>query len=66
MWRMVDIGKFIINSVEGQGIQAQPGAVGRFIHASGEGQRALVLEDYESGGQDIVWIGYAISEIIKS
>jgi len=66
MWRMVDIGKFIINSVEGQGIQVQPGAVGRFIHASGEGQRALVLEDYESGGQDIVWIGYAISEIIKS
>lgn len=63
MWRMVDIGKFSLASMEGVGIGGQPGAVGRFIHAGGDGQRALVLEDYEGGGQDTVWIGYTIEEI---
>ncbi len=62
MWRMVDIGKFSISKVEGEGVNARQGAVGRFIHASGEGKRALVLEDYEGGGQDTVWIGYILDE----
>ncbi len=65
MWRMDDIGKFHVRTVEGEGLRMSPGAVGRFIHASGSAQdsnikRGLVLEDYEGGGQDTVWIGYMI------
>lgn len=63
MWRMVDIGKFTVRSLEGQGTRMQVGAIGRFIHASAEGQRALVLEDYEGGGQDSVWLGFSIDTI---
>jgi len=61
-WLIVDIGKFNINAVLGDGIDAPVGAIGRFIHASGDGGRGLVVEDYESsgGGQDTVWQGYAI------
>ena len=65
MWRMDDIGKFRVRALEGEGLSVSPGAVGRFIHASGSAQdsnvkRGLVLEDYEGGGQDTVWIGYMI------
>ncbi len=65
MWKMDDIGKFRVRAVEGEGLHMTQGAVGRFIHASGRGQednlkRGLVLEDYEGGGQDTVWIGYMI------
>jgi len=62
MWHMDDIGKFQIASVEGEGFPLQIRAVGRFIHASGDSDRALVLEDYEGGsGQDLIWIGYKIT-----
>jgi hypothetical protein len=65
MWRMDDIGKFRVQTVEGEGFRTTPGAVGRFIHASGSAQeagvkRGLVLEDYEGGGQDTVWVGYML------
>jgi hypothetical protein len=61
-WKIVDIGKFRVDQVEGQGIRFRPGSVGRFIHASGDGGRALVVEDYEGGGggEDTAWIGYSI------
>lgn len=64
MWKIEDIGKFSVQTVEGEGLRFRPGAVGRFIHASGDGGRALVLEDYEAGGggQDTVWTGYHIEE----
>ena len=65
-WRITDIGKFRVESAEGQGLRLQAGAAGRFIHARGntgnEGQ-ALVVEDYQEGGggQDTAWIGWSIS-----
>lgn len=61
-WKMTDIGKFSVQSAEGTGLRLGRGAVGRFIHASGDGGRALVVEDYQSGqgGQDTAWIGYQI------
>ena len=61
-WKIEDIGKFRVDRVEGQGIRFRPGAVGRFIHAGGDGGRALVVEDYESGGggEDTIWTGYKI------
>ena len=61
-WRMTDIGKFRVQSVEGAGLRLTNGAVGRFIHASGDGGRALVVEDYQSGqgGQDTAWIGWQL------
>ena len=55
-----------MESVEGQGLRLQAGAVGRFIHARGntgnEGQ-ALVVEDYleGGGGQDTAWLGWSIT-----
>jgi hypothetical protein len=65
MWRMDDIGKFRVRTVEGEGLNLSPGSVGRFIHASGSAQaesakRGLVLEDFEGGGQDTVWIGFLL------
>lgn len=61
VWHIDDIGKFQIASIEGAGFRQQTGALGRFIHASGDSDRALVLEDYEGGsGQDAVWTGYKI------
>lgn len=62
-WKMTDIGKFSVTRAEGTGLRLSPGATGRFIHASGDGRRALVVEDYQSGsgGQDTAWIGYAIT-----
>lgn len=61
MWRMVDIGKFRIERIEGEGLRMQPGAVGRFIHAHGsDGARALVVEDFEGSGQDVAWIGVTL------
>jgi hypothetical protein len=67
-WHIDDIGKFRIRVVEGEGLSNVTGAVGRFVHCSGDGHRALVLEDYESGGgQDVVWTGYQIdAEDIKA
>ena len=61
MWRMVDIGKFRVASIEGEGLRMQPGAVGRFIHAHGsDAERALVVEDFEGSGQDVAWIGITL------
>jgi hypothetical protein len=62
-WKIDDIGKFRIASVDGATLHARAGAVGRFIHASGDGGRALVVEDYEGGGgEDCAWIGYQLKE----
>ncbi len=63
-WHIDDIGKFRVEDTQGEGLQFRPGAIGRFIHASGDGGRALVVEDYEGGGggQDTAWIGYLITE----
>ncbi len=62
-WKMTDIGKFNVASVEGSGLRLSQSATGRFIHASGDGGRALIVEDYQSGsgGQDTAWIGYSIA-----
>lgn len=62
MWHIDDIGKFRIGATEGEASLFRPGSVGRFIHASGDGGRALVVEDYESGGQDTAWNGYLLKE----
>jgi hypothetical protein len=63
VWRIDDIGKFQISWVGGSGLRLASGSSGRFIHASGDSRRALVVEDYEgAGGQDKVWIGYQIDE----
>jgi hypothetical protein len=61
-WHIDDIGKFTIASVEGAALNHRAGAAGRFIHASGDGGRALVLDDFESGAQDMVWTGYLLQE----
>ena len=61
-WHIDDIGKFRIRAVEGEGLRNVPGSTGRFVHCSGDNQRALVLEDYEGGGgQDVVWTGFQIN-----
>lgn len=67
-WHIDDIGKFRVETLSGEGLRTRPAAVGRFIHASGENQRALVVEDYEGGGEDAAWIGYQIAaeDIAKS
>ena len=64
MWHIDDIGKFRVEKTEGEGLRFRPGAIGRFIHATGEGGRALVVEDYEGGGggQDTAWTGYTLAE----
>jgi hypothetical protein len=61
-WIITDIGKFRVASANGPGLRLSAGAIGRFIHASGYDNRALVVEDYQSGGggQDTAWIGYSI------
>lgn len=61
-WTMADIGKFRVERAEGQGLRLTQGAEGRFIHATGADNRALVVEDYQSGGggQDTAWIGWQI------
>lgn len=61
-WKIDDIGKFRIASVEGTTLHTRTGAVGRFIHASGDGGRALVVEDFEGAGEDRAWIGYQLQE----
>lgn len=62
MWHIDDIGKFQVARIMGEGFSQQMNAIGRFIHASGDSERALVLEDFEGGGgQDMVWIGYKIT-----
>lgn len=62
-WKIVDIGKFQVAAVEGTSYHARAGAIARFIHASGDGDRALVVEDYEGGsGEDCAWSGYQLKE----
>jgi hypothetical protein len=62
-WKIVDIGKFQVAAVEGTTYHARTGAIARFIHGAGDGERALVVEDYEGGsGEDCAWIGYSIKE----
>lgn len=63
VWQINDIGRFRVEYAEGEGAGAEPGAVGRFIHAKA-GERILVVEDYQSGGggSDTLWLGYEISE----
>lgn len=63
-WTIVDIGKFSVARAEGTGLRLNPGATGRFIHATAEDNRVLVVEDYQSGGSgglDTVWIGWQIT-----
>lgn len=63
-WKMVDIGRFAIEFEDGKGSHLHKGAVGRFIHA-GSGNRALVIDDFQSGGsggQDTLWRGFLINE----
>jgi hypothetical protein len=61
-WTIADIGKFRVTRAEGQGLRLNVGAEGRFIHATGAEQRALIVEDYQSGsgGQDTAWIGWQV------
>ena len=58
----MDIGKFQVAKADGAGLRLNLGAVGRFIHARGADQRALVVEDYQSGsgGQDTAWTGWEL------
>lgn len=63
-WQMADIGRFAIEFADGKGLHLRQGAIGRFIHAHSE-NRALVLEDFQSGGsggQDTLWLGWLINE----
>jgi hypothetical protein len=62
-WVIKDIGKFSVAQAQGNGLRLNPGAVGRFIHGEGADQRAIVVEDYQSGGggQDTAWTGWAIA-----
>lgn len=61
-WTIADIGKFRVTRAEGQGLRLNVSAEGRFIHATGADQRALIVEDYQAGGggQDTAWIGWQI------
>jgi len=62
-WKMADIGRFRIEYSEGNGALAQPGAVGRFIHAKADDQ-ILIVEDFQSGGsgRDTRWTGHEITK----
>jgi hypothetical protein len=62
-WVIKDIGKFSVAWAEGAGLRLSPGATGRFIHGDGADNRAIVLEDYQSGGggQDTAWTGWSIT-----
>jgi hypothetical protein len=62
-WTMVDIGKFRVARAEGDGLRLSQGAEGRFIHAAGSDNRALVVEDYQGGGggKDTAWSGWQIA-----
>ena len=62
-WVIKDIGKFSVAQAEGAGLRLSPGATGRFIHGDGADNRAIVLEDYQSGGggQDTAWTGWSIT-----
>ena len=62
-WVVKDIGKFSVVQAQGTGLRLSQGAVGRFIHGEGADNRAIVVEDYQSGsgGQDTAWTGWAIT-----
>ncbi len=68
-WVIKDIGKFSVVEARGTGLRLNQGATGRFIHGDGADQRAIVVEDYQSGagGQDTAWTGWAITwnDLIK-
>jgi hypothetical protein len=62
-WTILDIGKYAVASAEGEGLRLNAGAQGRFIHATSDDKRVLVVEDYQSGGggKDTVWLGWQIT-----
>jgi len=62
-WRMDDIGRFRIELADGENQKLNPGAIGRFIHASRD-NKVLVVEDFQSGGSgsDTARTGYKIEE----
>lgn len=62
-WHINDIGRFRVEFADGNETNVSAGAAGRFIHA-GFDNRALVVEDYQSGGNgpDTLWMGYEITE----
>ena len=62
-WTIADIGKFRVARAEGSGLRLNQGAEGRFIHATGSDNRALVVEDYQggAGGMDTAWTGWQIT-----
>jgi hypothetical protein len=61
-WKIDDIGRFRISKVSGEWYPAAIGSTARFLHASADGERALVVEDFEGGGQDTLWRGYRVQE----
>jgi hypothetical protein len=61
-WHIEDIGRFRIARIDGEWFPLDVGASCRFLHASGEGNQALVVEDFLSGGRDVTWTGYSIQE----
>ncbi len=63
-WTVADIGKFAVTRAEGAGLRLNLGAQGRFIHATADDRRVLVVEDYQSGGSgglDSLWLGWQIT-----
>lgn len=60
MWKMVDIGRFRVSDIQGSAQRMSKGGEGRFIHAHSSDKRALVVEDYATGGQDSIWLGYVL------
>ena len=63
MWQITDIGRFRIEYTDSGEFHASPGALCRFMHARQiRSDRILIVEDYQSGGQDTLWIGYEIRE----
>jgi hypothetical protein len=68
-WTIADIGKFSVARAEGEGLRLRQGATGRFIHSHDPQNRALVVEDYQSGsgGQDTAWLGWKVGwdDILK-
>jgi hypothetical protein len=63
-WKIDDIGRFRVELADGAGQKLEAGAVGRFIHAGTQDGRALVVEDYQSGGRgtDLARAGFKVAE----
>ena len=62
LWHIEDIGRSRIARIDGEWFPLDVDNSCRFLHASGEGNRALVVEDFISGGRDLAWTGYRIQE----